>query len=232
MRHSEQLDKIAAALVVAQGGIAPVLKDATNPHFKSKFASLGAVTDAVRPPLLKAGISVLQTTTDEDETGFCVETMLLHTSGQWIASRVRMPIDKPTAQGAGSAITYGRRYGLAAALGVVADEDDDGNAATTHATERTTDRAAIRASSVLSSRPVVPITSVADNQAVMPFGKTKGTPLAQLTDQEISGALDWAVSKDKFVEFQRDARAELARRAGGVAVAAGGDEPPLFEEDY
>jgi hypothetical protein len=210
MRHSEQLDKIAAALCAAQAKIGPVVKDSTNPHFKSKFASLGAVTEAIRPPLLAVGISVLQSTTDEDDSGFCIETMLLHTSGQWLASRVRMPMDKPTAQGAGSAITYGRRYGLAAALGVVADEDDDGNAATTHNVERATDRAASRPA---PSTPRAP--SGGNNQATMPFGKTKGTPLAQLSDQEITGALEWARSKDKFTEFQEDAIAELARRGGG-----------------
>jgi hypothetical protein len=84
--------------------------------------------DAVKSPLLECGISFLQGVQDA-EGGVAVETMLLHTSGEWISSTLRIPAVKQDAQGYGSAITYGRRYGLQAMCGVPA-EDDDGNAAT------------------------------------------------------------------------------------------------------
>jgi hypothetical protein len=130
MRHSEALDQIAPALVKAQGMIPQVHKDSTNPHFKSKFASLDAITEAALPALSSNGITLLQGGgAFQDDTGIEVVTRLLHESGQWIETGIRLPLAKSDPQGAGSAVTYGRRYGLAAILGIVADEDDDGNAA-------------------------------------------------------------------------------------------------------
>lgn len=128
MNKSEGIDAIAAALVKAHAEINGVVKSATNPFFKSKYATLEAVTDAIKAPLLKHGIVVVQGVQDA-ENGVAIETMLLHSSGQWISSTLRLPASKEDAQGYGSAITYGRRYGLMAICGVPA-EDDDGNAAT------------------------------------------------------------------------------------------------------
>jgi len=127
LNRSESLKEIAPALVKAQGEIKAALKDSTNPHFRSKYADLSSVVEAVKSPLLKNGISFLQGIHDA-EGGVAVETMLLHTSGEWISSTLRIPASKQDAQGFGSAITYGRRYGLMAICGVPA-EDDDGNAA-------------------------------------------------------------------------------------------------------
>jgi hypothetical protein len=128
MNRSESLKEIAPALVKAQTKIKAALRDSTNPHFRSKYADLSSVVDAVKSPLLECGISFLQGVQDA-EGGVAVETMLLHTSGEWISSTLRIPAVKQDAQGYGSAITYGRRYGLQAMCGVPA-EDDDGNAAT------------------------------------------------------------------------------------------------------
>jgi hypothetical protein len=128
VNRSESLKEIAPALVKAQTKIKAALKDSTNPHFRSKYADLSSVVDAVKSPLLECGISFLQGVQDA-EGGVAVETMLLHTSGEWISSTLRIPAVKQDAQGYGSAITYGRRYGLQAMCGVPA-EDDDGNAAT------------------------------------------------------------------------------------------------------
>lgn len=126
---SDQLDKIAPALVKAQRAMKPVAKAATNPHYKSKYATLDDIMAVAKQALNDYGICVLQYTDREDSAGFDVVTQLIHESGQTITGHVRMPLDKATPQAAGSAITYGRRYGLAALLGIVADEDDDGNAA-------------------------------------------------------------------------------------------------------
>jgi hypothetical protein len=89
------------------------------------------VIEAVKKPLLDNGITFLQGIED-GENGVAVETMLLHTSGEWISSTLKIPASKQDAQGYGSAITYGRRYGLQSMCGVPA-EDDDGNAATASA---------------------------------------------------------------------------------------------------
>jgi hypothetical protein len=127
LNKSDSIAAIAPALVKAQAEIKAALKDATNPHFKSKYADLSSVVEAVKAPLLKNGIAFLQGIHDAVD-GVAVETMLLHTSGEWISSTLRLPATKQDAQGYGSAITYGRRYGLQAICGVPA-EDDDGNAA-------------------------------------------------------------------------------------------------------
>jgi len=128
MKTSETISKIAPALLKAQKAIKAALKDATNPHFKSKYADLSSVVDAVKGPLNDAGITFMQGVEDA-ENGVAVETMLLHESGEWLSSTIKIPASKQDAQGYGSATTYARRYGLQAMCGVPA-EDDDGNAAT------------------------------------------------------------------------------------------------------
>jgi threonine dehydrogenase-like Zn-dependent dehydrogenase len=128
MKTSESIKEIAGALVKAQTEIKAAIKDATNPFFKNKYADLASVIEAVRIPLNKAGISFLQPAS-ADEHGVIVETVLLHSSGEWISESLHMPVNKQDAQAVGSAITYGRRYGLQSLCGVPS-EDDDGERAT------------------------------------------------------------------------------------------------------
>lgn len=129
MRTSETCNDISAAMAAAQGAMKPAIKDATNPHFKSKYADLASVFEAVREPFAKNGLSVWQELGNA-EGGVTVTTRLVHKSGQWVEfGPLFVPALKHDAQGIGSAATYARRYSLAAALGVCADEDDDGNAA-------------------------------------------------------------------------------------------------------
>ena len=128
--QSAEIGDIAAALSVAQAEINPAEKNATNPHLKNKYANISAIYDAVREVLPKHGLCVVQTMLPTDGTRAHVRTTLAHKSGQWFASECVMPLDRQGgAQGMGSAITYARRYSLSAILGVVADEDDDGNGA-------------------------------------------------------------------------------------------------------
>jgi len=104
------------------------LKQANNPHFRSKYADLGNVMDACLPALNEAGIALIQPT-GEDEHGRYVETILIHgESGEQLTCRVPLIVSKNDMQGYGSAVTYARRYGLMAMAGI-APEDDDGNAA-------------------------------------------------------------------------------------------------------
>ena len=129
--QSDSNGELAAAQAAAHGEMTAASKDATNPHFKSRYATLASVWDAIRGPLSRHGLSVSQVLeSPENGVGVAVRTMLLHTSGQWIASRYVMPIgDKLTPQAMGSAITYARRYALSAIVGIAPDDDDDGNAA-------------------------------------------------------------------------------------------------------
>lgn len=127
--HSEQLGALAKALAKAQSELQDAKKDSTNPHFKSKFASLASVRAAVTPALASCGLAVVQTFEPIGVDSVCVVTWLLHESGQWLRSRLTMPVAKKDAQGIGSAATYARRYSLAAITGIATDDDDDGEAA-------------------------------------------------------------------------------------------------------
>lgn len=127
MNMSEQINELATALALAQVELENANKNAANPHFKSKYADLAEVLNTVRPVFAKHGLSVTQFPSYADGL-VSVRTVLMHNSGQWMAGDASAPASKLDAQGVGSAITYLRRYSLAAVAGV-AQEDDDGNAA-------------------------------------------------------------------------------------------------------
>lgn len=131
MQKSEQIEKLAAALAAVQMELGPAIKDSNNPFFKSKYADLNSVWDACSDKLAKHGLSVAQFGDSDSEAlngSVPLTTLLMHSSGQWIAGTMRAPLSKADAQGVGSCITYLRRYGLQAMIGIRA-EDDDGNAA-------------------------------------------------------------------------------------------------------
>jgi len=128
MNKSDNIDALATALAKAQAELKNPAFDSSNPHFKSKFASLASVRDTVTPILAKHGLSVSQFPIANENAAGCT-TLLMHSSGQWLSSECLLPMVKKDAQGAGSAITYARRYSLQAIVSVVGDEDDDGNAA-------------------------------------------------------------------------------------------------------
>lgn len=125
--HSENIADLAVALAKAQSENGTVTKDAANPYFKSKYASLASVWEAVRPALTKNGLSVIQMPS-HDEHGYYLETMLVHSSGQWVKSRIYMKPVKDDPQGIGSICSYMRRYSLQA-MTMVCPEDDDAEAA-------------------------------------------------------------------------------------------------------
>lgn len=129
MKHSESIDKLAGALAKVQGALIAAPKQKTNPHFKSKYADLPALWEVSRKALSDNGLALLQLPKPMDG-GICIETVVTHSSGQWISDEgLFVPATKQDAQGFGSALTYARRYGMGAILGLVSDEDDDGNAA-------------------------------------------------------------------------------------------------------
>lgn len=129
MNQSESTKEIFTALAAAQAAFKPAVKDALNPHFKKRYADLAAVWEAVREPLSQNGLSIVQEAIS-GERGVGVTTQINHISGEWVRlGPLMVPLEKPNAHGTGSAISYGKRYGLAAALGIVAEDDDDGNEA-------------------------------------------------------------------------------------------------------
>ena len=125
---SADTTKLDAALARAQGEIEAASKDKTNPAFKSRYADLTAIWGACRPALAKHAISVTQWPVHSEDGRLHMITRIAH-GGEWIKAHFSIPVTKQDPQGYGSATTYAKRFTLAAALGVVADEDDDGNAA-------------------------------------------------------------------------------------------------------
>lgn len=125
---TDSIAELAVALAKAQASIASAAKDKQNPHFRSSYADLASVWEACRGPLTANGLSVVQSPSTEDRA-VRIETILMHSSGQYIRSSLSIPLTKGDAQAIGSAITYGRRYALSAMVGVAPDDDDDGNSA-------------------------------------------------------------------------------------------------------
>lgn len=129
MTQSPTIGALAAALAKAQGSMKHAAKDAANPFFKSKYADLASIWEACRAALAANGLSVTQIPDGGDAEHMTLSTTIMHSSGEWISGNYPIRPIKNDPQGIGSAITYARRYALSAMVGVVADEDDDGEAA-------------------------------------------------------------------------------------------------------
>lgn len=211
MKSSPTMANLTNALLAVQKELKAVTKDATNPHFKNQYATLDALTEYARPLLTKHGIAVVQgcVAPDRDEDGavvaMTVETTLLHgPTGEWLSTGVIIPLDKSNPQGAGSAVTYGRRYGLSALLALTTDNDDDGAAASTGAAIRATVRAMPSAKTLTGKKAVT----------VMPFGRNKGKKIADLPEAELHNTIEWATSTDatKFADLIATLEQEVERR--------------------
>lgn len=128
IKKSTVIADLASALSAAQGEMPQPPKTATNPFFKSKYADLSSVLATALPVLAKHDLAVSQLVAGDEERS-TLTTILMHASGQYIHSTMPLFLKDQTPQGQGSAITYARRYAFMAILGMVGDEDDDGNAA-------------------------------------------------------------------------------------------------------
>jgi uncharacterized protein YidB (DUF937 family) len=209
---SEQINELAAALAKAQAAIQPAAKDAQNLGFKdskgkpSKYADLAAVWEACRAPLSANGLSVIQLPADAEPGRAALTSVLMHASGQYISSTFSMKLMQKTPHGSGSALTYLRRYALAALVGVVADEDDDGNAASNHQTNG-------KASEPASNGNAARGSEASDKQIGMLRGVWKqggfvgsldswivdgyGVPISQLTKAQASDAIETLQGESK-----------------------------------
>jgi hypothetical protein len=150
MKKSESIKNLAIALCKVQEEMGLVPKDSDNPYFKSKYAGMASVVQLAMPILTKNGLAISQICgeSEGDIPTVVVETVLMHESGEWISGRLKMFAvkkvsgggEQPTGdpQAFGSCITYARRYAFMAIIGLVADEDDDGNKATWNKGEKIT----------------------------------------------------------------------------------------------
>lgn len=139
MDKSEEIDKLAIALAKFQGSLEqPSLnsevkvKTKTGLEYKFKYADLSECKRAAKQPLADNELAVCQLIEDD----YSIRTILLHSSGQWISSKVRMPSNTADAQSIGSSITYAKRYAFCAILGIVADDDEDANIANGNTTQK------------------------------------------------------------------------------------------------
>ena len=135
MNRSESIKSLSAALSKAQGSMGGASKDSKNPFFKSNYADLASVVEAVKVPFSENGLSYSQFPFFADGRAG-VETILMHSSGEWISSELGLPIAKQDAQAVGSALTYARRFSLQAIAGIPS-EDDDGNSASQREDKKT-----------------------------------------------------------------------------------------------
>ena len=160
MKSSATIGELAKALCLAQSDFGIAIKSKENPFFKSKYADLQTVWGAVKPALTKNGLSVVQLPGGGDGTAIHLTTVLLHSSGEWISDDgVVMRPAKQDPQGIAAALTYAKRAGLQAVLGVVADEDDDGNSISAPGNTPKTDarpKSAPTAKGTIKDEPAVP----------------------------------------------------------------------------
>lgn len=128
MKTSESIKHIAPALLAAQRNITFATKNSKNPHYKNDYADLSSVIDAIKYALNEAGIVFIQTPTPSEDGRLHLVTRMMHETGEWIEDTAVCSLQKQDAQGFGSAMTYLRRYSLAAFCGLY-QSDDDGEAA-------------------------------------------------------------------------------------------------------
>jgi hypothetical protein len=218
LETSPEIATLAEALAKAQASIEGASKDAQNPAFRSKYATLASVWEACRKALTDNKIAVVQAPFNGESGDIGVTTILIHASGQWMRARLAVKPVKFDAQGAGSVITYLRRYLLSAMVGV-APEDDDGEAAV--------GRPGASAPAKPHAAPAQQQKAAEPAQTSREFATTaRNAILAQVkaakTDAAIDAALktnsanldmlkkDYPISYDKLMEVVAARRAEIA----------------------
>lgn len=159
MLTSPTVTALFAALAKAQAAMKPAEFDKVNPAFKSKYASHASITHAALPALNANGIAVIQGCSADGQK-VEITTLLAHASGEWISSTLTVNATQGTPQGIGSAITYGKRYALSAMVGVVADDDDDG------------EKASAPTRSEKTKAPPATVTPISKGQTVAPAART------------------------------------------------------------
>jgi hypothetical protein len=220
MKTSDTVSAIATALAKAQATMHGATKDSKNPAFRSSYASLSSVIDAIRAPLTENGIAFLQAPGAIMAEGIPITTTLVHTSGEWITNTLVLPVAKRDPQGVGSAITYGCRYSLMAMLGLP-PVDDDGNAAmeATHETERRASAPQVSKAPVPAKGPDIPATTDPEHKIIAFMKETllfvNGHRSLVQWELENSALFD-SLSPEGKADIERakkDRIAELKRRA-------------------
>jgi hypothetical protein len=236
-----EMSELAKALAKAQSEIEVAIKDAKNPHFKSSYATLASTWDALRAPLTKNGLSVVQAGKLIDGKQILV-TRLEHSSGEFRESEILLINQKNDMQGLGSAWSYARRYALQAIAGI-AQDDDDGNAAVAQRPppakeevpwpdEQPMQQDFSPRAMLEESRNKKPMTEATLKSLTFSFGKLKGKPLSEADDNYI----DWLIKdlekpdrkyplKASDMELLEGLHKEQARRNSAPMLDLGDDIP-------
>lgn len=223
MERSEQVNELMTALAKAQAQMKNPGFDATNPHFKNKYASLAAVRDAVLPVLTAHGLALTQLVSTEGDQVVCT-TVLWHSSGQYLGSTLHLPAARNDAQGYGSAITYARRYSLMALCCVAGDEDDDGEAAVAPARSQAQNGPAKAKQAPSAAKEWTDKI----NGLMTLHEKTEAEQQTYWAWVERKYGPDWSLNGQKlYQELEARAQAKGSRREGAVLDATG---QPVSEE--
>jgi len=209
---SEQINELAAALSKAQAKVKGAVKDSANPFFKSSYADLQSVWDAVREALTANGLAVTQTTATGQSGGLELVTTLMHASGQWIEGRFPILALKNEPQALGSATSYARRYSLAAMVGVYQTDDDAEQAQA----RPTAPLSAGGARPLASVKPVATATTEPKQGALItaaekPVGTGKGAPFDLVLQKgPHAGKAIQDLTREEATAYFNEISAELA----------------------
>jgi hypothetical protein len=251
MTQSTEIGELAAALAKAQGEFQTVAYDSTNPHFRNRYASLAAFESSIRPVLSRHGLSYAQLP-DSADGQYRLYTRLMHSSGQWLQRSIGLMLQKQDMQGLGSAITYARRYALAAIVGLSADEDDDAEqaiakpkiakpqaASVTQAPEWANEPDPAPRPPAKRAQPNRPAATTASGwqDYVIRFGKHTGRTLEQIGVHQAVQYLEWlegqakqsgkglTTSAEEFKKHLSDWQRHLTEQVELMPL----DQPPKFD---
>lgn len=189
MITSELTNDISVALSYAQSQIEPASKDAVNPHFRSKYATLAACKYAAQEALGKYGLAVIQSIETDIERQFVgVTTRIIHRSGQWMESQTWCKPKSLGPQDVGSCATYLRRYGYSAMVGLVSEDDDDGQSQ--HGSKPVKPEQSVRHETpdltlaTMVKSIAASLNEMTENDVAKIFGRTRDEVLAKCTSIE------------------------------------------------
>ncbi len=211
---------LSAALAKAQGEIKNPAFDKANPHFRNRYASLASCLDAVRVPLSKNGLAIMQVITTPAPDWVTVTTILTHSSGEWISADFGAKAQAQIQQ-VGATVTYLRRYALSSVLGIVGDDDDDGESDQQSKSQRPPDAPREPAKE--------PTLTTAEAKSLMKALAAKGLSLGDLSDAMVNAGLkppadvtSWPVAWKPRVKSWLDN--QVAREKPKAPEEGAGDE--------
>lgn len=210
MQTSTSITKILPALIKAQSEFPAIPKKSTNPFHGSKYADLSAIVETLKPIMTANKLVFSQSSRANGIDSIVIITTIFHESGEFISSELEIPLAKKDAQAVGSAMTYARRYSLTAILGVVADDDDDGNQGSPHSTNKAQN-------APNASKP--PIKATPTQPKSMNYPAAAQTLAKQLMD---AGRIDLATVKKDYLSGKSkfaDMTAEEAQAAYNKLIA-------------